>query len=521
MDDRAPAGSGFDLARKVWSRRKWLAMLAFTGVFVPALTVARSVPDIYRSTATVLVEPQRVAEAVVRPLSEPSVRSFWTNELETRLHTISQEILSRARLEELITRLSLYPALRQASVEAAIEQMRRDIKIEPREVGQSGVWGATIAFTLSYRGTDPRTVAAVTNALASSYVEENLRIRGWQTTSTTEFLGAQLAAAKARLDEQERRIREFKQRHGGELPERFAILERLSTLVRLNSDSQLGAMERRAALGKQVGELELSTGGADTPAARLARLKLELVNLSERFTDKYPEVMRVKGEIAALERGLAEPGPDGRPGAPVDPTLRGLTQMLGELDTQTKALKAEEQRLRREIATYQQGLQNAPEREQQLQALSRDYEAAKELHASFVKRHEDALLAERMEQQKGDQFRILDSAIPSRQPAGPNRRLLVLYGLMLALGMAAGVVVLAERIDTSFRALDDLRSFTKVPVLASIPHIASTAETARLARRRWLATASIMLVLALVVLASHHVAQGNEQLVRMLSRGTP
>jgi len=518
MDDRVATGSGLDPARKVWRRRKWLAMLVFAGVFVPALTVARSVPDIYRSAATLLVEPQRVAEAVVRPLSEPAVRSFWTNELETRLHTISQEILSRARLEELITRLGLYPALRLVSLEAAIEQMRRDIKIEPREVGQTGVWGATIAFTLSYRGTDSRTVAGVTNALASSYVEENLRIRKWQATSTTEFLGAQLAAAKAQLDEQERRVREFKQRHGSELPERFAILERLSTLVRLNGDSQLGSMERRAALGKQVGELELSTGGADTPAARLARLRLELVDLSERFTDKYPEVIRVKGEIAALERGLAESGPDG---APADPTLRRLKQMLGELDAQTKALKAEEQRLRREITAYQQGLQNAPEREQQLQALSREYEAAKELHASLVRRHEDALLAERMEQQKGDQFRILDSAIPSRQPAGPNRRLLVLYGLMLALGMAAGAVVLAERIDTSFHALDDLRSFTKVPVLASIPHVAGTAEKARLARRRWLATASIALGLVLAVLASYHVAQGNEQLVRMLSRGTP
>jgi len=307
MDDRASTGSGLDPARKVWRRRKWLAMLVFTGVFVPALTVARSVPDIYRSAATLLVEPQRVAEAVVRPLSEPAVRSFWTNELETRLHTISQEILSRARLEELITRLGLYPALRLVSLEAAIEQMRRDIKIEPREVGQTGVWGATIAFTLSYRGTDSRTVAGVTNALASSYVEENLRIRKWQATSTTEFLGAQLAAAKAQLDEQERRVREFKQRHGSELPERFAILERLSTLVRLNSDSQLGSMERRAALGKQVGELELSTGGADTPAARLARLRLELVDLSERFTDKYPEVIRVKGAKREDEIGRADP----------------------------------------------------------------------------------------------------------------------------------------------------------------------------------------------------------------------
>src|SRR5437762_8035512 len=161
---RVPTRSGFDLARDMWSRRKWLATLVLLFVLAPVLTIARAMPDLYRSTATVLVEPQQVSEAVVRP-TDAGARSFWTNELETRLYTISQEMLSRARLEELITRFRLYPELRRRiSLEAAVERMRPEIKLEPREVGQTGVWGATIAFTLSYRGTDARTVAEVTNA---------------------------------------------------------------------------------------------------------------------------------------------------------------------------------------------------------------------------------------------------------------------------------------------------------------------------------------------------------------------
>src|SRR5437762_1537997 len=207
---RVPTRSGFDLARDMWSRRKWLATLVLLGVLAPVLTVARSVPDLYQSTATVLVEPQQVTEAVVRP-SE------------------------------------------------------------------------------------------------AAYVEKNLRVRGRQATSTTQFLQAQLEAATAKLDEQERKLQEFKQRHGSELPERFAILERLSTLVRQNAESQLGAMERRATLAKQLGDLEVSTGGPDAPAARLARLRTELIELRQRFTDRYPEVMRVKAEIAALERSLGGP----------------------------------------------------------------------------------------------------------------------------------------------------------------------------------------------------------------------
>jgi succinoglycan biosynthesis transport protein ExoP len=518
MYGRVPTRSGFDLARDMWSRRKWLATLVFVSVLAPALTMVRSVPDLYQSTATVLVEPQQVAEAVVRP-SEAAVRSFWTNELETRLYTISQEMLSRARLEELITRFRLYPDLRRKAPEAAIERMRKDIKLQPREVGQTGVWGATIAFTLSYRGTDPATVAEVTNALASSYVEKNLRVRGRQVTSTTQFLQAQLEAATAKLDEQERKVQEFKQRHGSELPERFAILERLSTLVRQNAESQLGAMERRATLAKQLGDLEVSTGGPDNPSARLARLKTQLIELRQGYTDKYPEVMRLKAEIAALERSLGGSDPDGASGAPSGSTLRRLKQMLGDLDAQTKALKAEEQRLRREIETYQRGIEKAPEREQQLQALTRQYDSAKELHASLVKRYEDAKLGERMELQKGDQFRILDTAIPARNPTGPNRDLLMLYGLMLAVGMAVGAVVLAERLDTTLHTVEDLRVRTAVPVLVSIPRMITASDARRQRRRAKAAATAVALGLALMVGASAYIAHGNEQLAALLARG--
>ncbi|OLB92262.1 MAG: hypothetical protein DMD98_13620 [Candidatus Rokuibacteriota bacterium] len=525
MDDRVPTRSGFDLARDVWSRRKWLAILVFVGLFAPALTVAKSVPNVYRSTATFIVEPQKVSEAFVR-LPEASIRSFWTNELETRLHTISQETLSRARLEELITRFDLYRDLRRVSPEAAVERMRRDIKLEPREVGQTGVWGATIAFTLSYRGTNPKIVAEITNTLSSFYVEKNLSIREHQASATTEFLRAQLEAAKAKLDEQERRVREFKQRSGDELPQQvaanLAILMRLNDQVRLNSDRHLRATERRMALVKQLGDMG-SPSVPDSPAARLARLKVELIELRERFTDKYPEVVRVKAEIAALERALAQADPNGRSvgerETPADPTQLRLKQELSKVDAELKGIEAEDQQVRRDIAAYQRRVESAPEREQQLQALSRDYEAARELHLSLLKRYEDAQLGERMEEQKGAQFRILDPAIPAKQPAGPNRLLLLVYGLMLSLGVAAGAVVLAERLDTSIHTIDDLRARIPVPVLVSIPRMITGSDVRRRRARVALATVSVTLGLALIVGASAYLGHGNEQLALVLARG--
>jgi polysaccharide chain length determinant protein (PEP-CTERM system associated) len=523
MQDRSRKGSGVNLALEVWSRRKWLAILAFAAPFSAAVTLVAFLPDIYRSTAMVLVERQQVAETFVK--------STVTNELETRLHTISQEILSRSRLEDLIARLNLYPELRhRVAPDEVVKRMRRDIELDFK--GVRGSWGgsATIAFTISYRGRDPQTVALVTNTLASFYVEENLKARERQATGTAEFLRTQLQEVKERLDAQERRVSEFKRHSMGELPEQLAAnlatLEGLNMQLRLNSDNQTRVLERRGALVKQLAEADASPseGGPGATAERLAKLKQELTELKTRFSEKYPDVIRVKAEIAALERQLARAKPEGsleaEPTAPVGPYVLRLREALGEVETEIKTIRAEEKSLRQAIATFQRRVENTPRREQEFQELSRDYAATKELYSSLLKRYEDAQLAESMEQhQKGEQFRILDPAVASQKPAAPNRVRLLVMGLLLSLGMAVGAVVLAEQLDTSFYSVDDLRAFTTVPVLVSIPRIVTAVDT-RLRQRRFLLGAlSALLGLALVVGAVFLLARGSEQLVWMLASG--
>src|SRR6185369_1638428 len=141
-----------DLALDAWSRRKWLALLVFASVASSTFTLARTLPNLYRAAATVLVERQQVSEAFVRP----SV----TAELETRLQTIREDVMSRSRLSELIGRLGLYPDLQsKVPLEALVARMRRDIGLELKGV-DSMMSGrtSTIAFTISYGGRDPETV---------------------------------------------------------------------------------------------------------------------------------------------------------------------------------------------------------------------------------------------------------------------------------------------------------------------------------------------------------------------------
>src|SRR5438034_9494268 len=190
----------------VWSRRKWLAILAFAAPMAAAASLITFLPNLYRSAATVLVERQQIPEAFVR--------STVTSALETRLRTISQDILSRSRLEVLIDRFGLYPEFRkQVPSEALIGRMRGDIKLELKSVQYGDPREATVGFTISYQGSDPGTVALVTNTLASFYIEENLKARERQATGTSEILKVQRAGTKKRLDEQQQRVRERKRRH--------------------------------------------------------------------------------------------------------------------------------------------------------------------------------------------------------------------------------------------------------------------------------------------------------------------
>jgi len=544
MVEETQKRSPLDTLLPVWSRRKWLAILAFAIPMAVGSSLVVFLPNIYRSAATVLVDRQQVPESFVR--------STVTGALETRLHTISQEVLSRSRLEALINRLDLYPDLRnQAPLEAVVERMRADIKLEIKSTELRGLREATVAFAISYQGSDPGRVALVANTLASFYVEEDLRSRERQATGTAEFLKVQLDETKKRLDEHEQRVSGFKRRHLGELPQQMetnlTTLDRLHAQLRQNADSQTRAAERRQALSSQLAEAEAllasnSSYLASVPgvplatpelreAARLAQKKEELARLRTQFKETYPDIVVLANEVAALERELAEarakavPKTEGNPAGqplpatPVTPYVLRLKEAISETQTDLKVLKAEEARLRTEIGTYQARVENVPRREQEYKELSRDYESTRELYGSLMKRYEEAQLSESMEQrQKGEQFRVLDSAIPNAKPAAPKRPQLFALILAGSIGLAVAAVLLAERIDTSFHDVDDLRAFSNVPVLVSIPRIVTGTDLRRTWWRMRFAATAALVGFVMIVGITYFAAHGNERLVMLLVR---
>jgi succinoglycan biosynthesis transport protein ExoP len=494
----------------IWARRKYLALGVLAATLAAALTVVLAMPGIYRATATVLV---------ARPeMTTSSTRAALTGELEARLNRIGEEILSRSRLEQLLNRYDLYGPHTKDDMEQSATRFRRDVRVDMRGIDPVQGRGTTIAFAITVRGRDPKMVADVANELAAFYVAENSTIRERRANESLQDVKREVDDAQARLDEQDRRTNEFKRRNMGQLPEQVAanlsMLERLNAQLALNNHNQVVAMERRTAM-RRPGDSEMQVAASPEEALhmRLNQLNFDLAKLQRTYSDKYPDVILTKQEIENTKKQLAELGPSaGKSSAPK------AAAPPRAMDSELAGLKAEDQRLRQMIAAYQSRVEIAPEREQELQQLSRDYRASREISDAALKRYHDAQAAVDVERRRArEEFQVLESAVAPREPAAPNRPKLVLLGVALACAATAAIVMLAEQLDTSFHGVDDLRSFSKLPVLVTIPEITTRADRTR-RRWRWRLAASAGVVGLFLVIGIAYVGAHNDLLITLLTR---
>ncbi len=203
--------------------------------------------------------------------------------------------------------------------------------------------------------------------------------------------------------------------------------------------------------------------------------------------------------------------------ASADPQARRIRHSLTEAEAEIANLKKEAAYVRDAIGTYQRRVESTPQNEGQYQELSRDYDSTKQLYATLLKRFEDAQLAETMEAKlQGEQFRIIDPAMVAR-PVSLLK--IALAGVVLSIGLAVVSVVMAERLDTSFHAVDDLRQFTRVPILANVSRILTEDDVKRTRQRFRFAAVSVVVTLLIIVVGSFGLAYQNEPLARVLTLG--
>jgi polysaccharide biosynthesis transport protein len=485
----------------------------FAMALVAGVTVARYVPDVYEATATVLVE-------------EPQTDLAAAGRLDRRLQQITQEIQSRSRLQQLIQAFDLYPQVRSRyPPEAAVGRLRRDIRTEFKAPPVAGGPSSTLAFAITYRATRPAMAARVANGLAAFYLEEDVKIRGRKSSEAVQVL-------KEQLDEVSRKLREQRQKLGGAYPDDdrsdpqqtavdLAALGRLHADLRSTSDERLRALDRRSDILRRLAEAESTgpTAAVEVPT-RLAKLQAELTDLRRRFSDKYPDVIRVKAEIASLEAQGAPEKPAAPAAAAPSAIVSRLRESLAEVDAEIAKLKTDEEGFRTEISGYTQRIDSAPRRQRAVEEVSRDYQATRDTYDSLRRRYEQAQLEDVAEGSSGEpRFRILDPAVTPSFPAAPNRMMLLGLALAAALALAAGAMALAEHLDTSFHGVDDVASFVRVPVLASIPRIVTARDRRRLRARFCVATMLALIGLAVVAQATRTLARAEDGLIATVARG--
>src|SRR5688572_20752858 len=223
-------------------RRRWLVVLPFAAGLAAAPLIASRVPELYRSETLIMVIPQRVPDSYVR--------STVTATLEDRLPSISDQILSRSRLERIIEDFNLYPRERaNAAMEDVVRRMRTDILVTPPVKEQQ-------SFRVAYVSRDSATAQKVTARLASLYIEENLRDRANLAESTNVFLESQLEDAKQRLLENEKKLEEYRRRYSGQLPSQLQgnlqAIQSAQMQLQAVSEAMNRARERRHLVERQV-----------------------------------------------------------------------------------------------------------------------------------------------------------------------------------------------------------------------------------------------------------------------------
>jgi polysaccharide biosynthesis transport protein len=492
----------FEQLREVLQRRRGLAALVFISVFVAMGTASLSLPPLFRATSVLVVEPTRSGTDL-------------PGEVLTRLEGIHHRLLSRTEILDRVRRFDLYPELTARALDGAVvEQMKSDVRMTTKASADPGERGTVVAVSLSYRGRDPETAALVCNSLAAFYVDEDARLRSRRYAGRADMLKQRLAELKQRLDDQERRFGDVRSAPGGPADRGgadMATFERLSSRLRVVRDERMRTLERREALLKRLAEAD----PRDAVSARLMRLRGELTERRLRLTDKHPDVLQLEAEIAGLER---EPAAAPAAAAPDTAAVSHLREALRDIEAELPTMKREEAQLSEEIASRQTRRGTTSSGRPSTGEASHDYRAVQEMYGALMRRYEDAQLADSAEETLGSRLALLDSAVPPTRPSGPHRLRLLLFTLLASLAAAGAVVGVAERLDDSFRTLDDLRAFTNVPVLATVAALATPADQRRRRRRLGASVAVAAVTMTLVALATHHVVAKGHALTSALER---
>jgi polysaccharide biosynthesis transport protein len=482
-------------------------------------------PTRYKSTTLILVEQPTMPKDYVTP--------NVNDDIQGRLQSMTQQIVSRTRLLHIIDSLDLYAGEHGSNnPDDKVEKMRKDIDIELVRDTMNRV----TAFNVSYLSRNPRIAQQVTSELTNLFINENLEVRQQQSEDTTKFLEGQMETARQNLSTQEEKIRDFKGQHLQELPSQqtsnLQILAGLQAQLQAEQDALSNAQQQHVYLQTLLTQYRSLQGSATTaegapnglPAIdkEIDRLKSEMADLSSRYTDRHPDVRKLKEQIVKTEKTRDQLLSDlkakrNSPQADADDTattqsaatlaqstpLAQLQSQLQANETESKNRQQTVTSLQQKISDYQARLNQEPIREQQLADLTRGYDQSKANYDDLLKKKNESAMATSMELlQQGERFRIVDPPSLPLKPDSPNRLKLCAIGLAFGLVLGTGAVAGFETLDDRIYSEKEIKDMLPITVISEIPVIVNPADSESAKRKLWLGWGTAALVFITILAGS-------------------
>ncbi|MGQ9635160.1 MAG: GumC family protein [Bryobacteraceae bacterium] len=517
--------------------KSWIAGPTLAGV-VFSVVVAFLWPDTYTSEATIRIVPPAVPERFVATNVNLQVGQ--------RLAAFYQQVTSRDRLQNLIQTFNLYPRKRgRVPDEDLIEEMRRRIEMRPVSSVREPIDGRPMAtaFRVSFSYENRYDAQKVVRSIVESLTTETLQRRTTESETTTRFLKEKVDAAKQKLDAIEAKVEQYKRTFAGKLPEQLesnlAQLRALDTQIASAMSSVNRATQEKLLLENQLriaqDQLQniVAAAAASSPLEttskneRLVQLEREilatqtrLTGLREQYTANHPDVRRTESLLASLqqERDLLlkqEKEKEAAPPTSVQPVVKSREQrqyeaeierlraLIAAKDKEIEQFVAEQARLNKQQKIVQDRIDAIPLGEREYMQLTRDYAIArKEYEDLMIKSSQSAMATDLERQQQGEVLEVLEPASLPQSPREPNRWMIVITGTML--GLISGVFLAGARElkDTSLKNLKDVRAYTGLPILGSVPLVESDLALQRKRRLAWVYWTTACLAGFLLMLGS-------------------
>lgn len=501
-------------------RRRGLLVVRLAGVVLLAVFwVAMAMPNQYEAKSLVLVEPQSVSGELIAA----GVRE---SDLSERLGIMTSEILSRARLSDIVSDFELYPEMAEwYTREDIVERMRRSLSVIPvfsqlesdQRRSKDAVFN-TFAIGFTYRS--PALASEVVNRIASDFISEHIDERVRVSQKSLEFMRASMDDLSQRIIVIDSRIKDVKEANSGRLPEDLLanqrIQQQLISDLRSAQQSQAAARSDEAFWNNQVIAAVAITRPNDhtDPNYRIKEIKIAIEEMRSRgYTERHPDIISAKTEIGALEASVEA----ARESAAETDAAESYAEQNAKSELRRAKLRAEGtaaeiDRLVEQVAEVEARLAATPAVAEKLEGLARESDSLFRSYQDFSAKLQQAGVQADMERrQLGEQLRVLEAAFPPTSPSTPNRPLILALGLVLGMGIGLAVAILIEAGDSSVHGARELQMLSGIPVLAEIPSVmleSDRSERARRIVRETLVTAIIVVVCLVGGLTTYFVVNG-------------